>query len=159
MRIYLPATVLDLAAADGLSPRLGHTLTPALAAELGVDDVETGEFAALQLAAWDSLDRLRAEPAAPRRRVVVAADVPGAEPEGSAASAVSAPMVPWSAVASLHLDEDSAEVRDVLDRLIADGDDAALAKARDLDLLWFDVAERDQVARGATGQATAGPPA
>ena len=74
MRIYLPATMADLAASGGLNAREGHVVTPALQSELGDDDPESAEHAALLLAAVDSLVLLAGGTVTPRR-VVVAADI------------------------------------------------------------------------------------
>lgn len=140
MRLYVPATVRDLDHPDGLAPLSAHASTPALAAALPGEDAESLEYAALLAAADESVALLAADPGAPRRRVVVAADVPGAlVPAGPLPSGVAPPAhVPWSRVVSLHVDDADA-VPDVTAAAL--GDDDALDRAAEHDLLWYDVTE------------------
>ncbi|TDE96080.1 hypothetical protein EXU48_07540 [Occultella glacieicola] len=148
MRIYLPATAVDLDEPDGVGARRAHALTPALLAAIGDDDAETGEFAAMLIAADESIDRIGAAGAVPLR-VVIAADVPDAQvraPEQEAPpSGVDVDDVPWRAVVSFHVDgPDDKQIRDLVGRAVA-GDEAALAATGDADLLWYDVTEREQL--------------
>ncbi len=81
MRVYLPATLPVLAgvlraAEIGPAPVQAYTVTPALREWYASADMEELEYAALMYAARASLRLLRADPDAPRRRVVLAADVP-----------------------------------------------------------------------------------
>lgn len=81
MRVYLPATmnVLRALVDDGKlgpAPLTAFGVTPALREWYVDDDGESLEYAALLNAARASLRLLDADPAAPRRRVVIAADVP-----------------------------------------------------------------------------------
>ena len=145
MRIYLPATMADLAATEGLTARSGHVVTPGLRAELGTDDPESAEHVALLLAAEESLMLLadaQGHGGIGLRRVIVAADIePVPVPPGEHAP-VSAPAVPWRQVVSFHVDDaDDFRAVQVLTAAAA-GDRAARAAAADLDLLWYDVSER-----------------
>lgn len=141
MRLYLPMTLRDLDAPDGVHPRQAHAATGALAAALPDEDQESLEFAAMLAAADASVTLLAADEAAPRRRVVVVADstqdcrpVPDGLP-----SEVEAPAaVPWSRVRSIHVDDADAEA-DVA--AAASGDGEALDRAAERDLLWYDVSE------------------
>ncbi|WP_149202610.1 DUF6912 family protein [Actinotalea subterranea] len=150
MRIYLPCTLAELGAKAGLSPRVVHAVTPALRAALPDEDEEGLEYAAQLLAADDSLDRLDPTSVGGRRRVVVAADVPAAvvdsvdEGEEHAPSAVRlTTSVGWDDVACAHVDEPAAE-GDVV--AAAAGDEAALERLAERDLLWYDVSELGRLA-------------
>jgi hypothetical protein len=81
MRVYLPATLPALAGIlrateIGPAPVLAYAVTPALREWYASADLEELEYAALMHAARASLRLLRDDPEAPRRRVVLAADVP-----------------------------------------------------------------------------------
>ncbi|WP_441245855.1 DUF6912 family protein [Kitasatospora sp. McL0602] len=78
MRVYVPTTLDGLAAAHPggvLDDRVAYAVTAALREWYVSEDVEELEYAALGRAAEASLRLLAADPAAPRRRVVVAMDV------------------------------------------------------------------------------------
>jgi hypothetical protein len=86
VRVYLPATtrVLQTLVDDGVlpGPHTGFAVTPQLRefyelSDAGTD-VEELEYAALLAAARGSLRLIDVDPAAARRRVVIAADVPDA---------------------------------------------------------------------------------
>jgi len=126
MRVYLPATLPALAgvlraAEIGPAPVQAYTVTPALREWYASADLEELEYAALMYAARASLRLLRADPGAPRRRVVLAADVPDEEAgrgsgfdggfEEPTLVLLSAP-VPLARVVSGHVD-DLAAVGDV----------------------------------------------
>ncbi len=158
MRVYLPATLPALAgvlraAEIGPAPVLAYTVTPALREWYSSADLEELEYAALMHAARASLRLLRADPEAPRRRVVLAADVPD-EQAGRGGGfdggfdeptlvLLSAP-VPLARVASGHVD-DLAAVADVaaaVQALAASdaGDDDAqflVDGAEGHELLWY----------------------
>src|SRR5690606_6243576 len=146
MRVYLPATVADLTAEDGIAARWAHAVTPALRAAMPDEDDEGLEMTATMAAADDSVRRLAAEPAAPRR-VVLAADVadsltevpqePGVDRLPTAIRITD--DVPWHDVVALLVDEPGAE-DDV--RAAAAGDDEAFERSADRDLLWYDTGER-----------------
>jgi hypothetical protein len=81
MRVYLPATLPALAdllgaAEVGPAPMRAFAVTPALRESYASGDLEELEHVAMTHAARASLRLLRDDPAAPRRRVVLAADVP-----------------------------------------------------------------------------------
>jgi hypothetical protein len=84
VRVYLPATtaVLQRLVDDGTlaGPHTAFAVTPALREFFAVSDAEADteelEYAALLTSARASLRLLDLDPFAPRRRVVVAADVP-----------------------------------------------------------------------------------
>ncbi|HEX5566673.1 MAG TPA: hypothetical protein VFY14_07040, partial [Streptomyces sp.] len=81
MRVYVPLTLPGLADAHrkgalGPGPLTAYAVTPGLREWYVSDDVEELEYAALGRAARASLRRLAVDPGAPRRRVVVAVDVP-----------------------------------------------------------------------------------
>ena len=81
MRVYLPATLPALAgilraAEISPAPVLAYAVTPALREWYASADLEELEYAALMHAGRASLRLLRSDPEAPRRRVVLAADVP-----------------------------------------------------------------------------------
>src|SRR5699024_6002368 len=107
---------------------------------------DTGEYAALVLAAEDSLHRLGEQD--PARRVVAAADVPdGQVRAGEQVARVSVPAVAWSQVVSFHADEADAGVRGVVSAARR-GEQRAQAQVGALDLLWYDVTEREGLAAG-----------
>lgn len=147
MRLYLPATATDLRQPTGITPRWAHAVTAALRAELPDEDDEGLEMTATLAAADESVRLLAADGSAPRR-VVVAADVPddsvqipevlGEEQLPTAVEVVS--PVTWDQVVALHVDEPEA-AEDV--RAAAAGDDDALERAAERDLLWYDVVELD----------------
>ena len=151
MRIYLPATLDDLApTSPGLTPRRVHAVTAALRAALPDEDEEGLEFAAQLLAADDSLDLLARAPAAPRLRVVVSADVPDAvvepvEDPGAAPSVVVLTTgVGRDEIACAHVDEPAARA-DVVAALAGDVD--AIERLGDADLLWYDASELRSIPR------------
>jgi hypothetical protein len=119
MRVYLPGTLPELAAAVaaggfGSTPILGYAVTPALREWYASGDSEELEYAAMIDAARASLRRLDADPAAPPRRVVVAAEVPDGRamlaPELHPAAVRIEEAVPLQWLASVHVDDASAEV-------------------------------------------------
>jgi hypothetical protein len=158
MRIYLPATLTGLARArtsGTLDGQFACAVTPAVREWYVDDDLEQLEFSALLDAAQSSLDLLDDEPGAPRRRVVVAADVPEAlvtngGPDRS--SVQLAQPVALDAVVSLHIDEEDAAdvVAAAVDALAAarDGDEDAeftVSETEGCDLLWYDITELDDL--------------
>ncbi|HEY3438304.1 MAG TPA: hypothetical protein VGK35_11525 [Actinotalea sp.] len=150
MRIYLPSTLAELGVKGGLSPRAVHAVTPALRAALPDEDEEGLEYAAQLLAADDSLDRLDGTAPTGRRRVVVAADVPEAVVDSvdeagdlAPSTVVLTTSVGWDSVACAHVDEPAAEA-DVVAALA--GDEAALERLAERDLLWYDASELERLA-------------
>ncbi len=163
MRVYLPATLPELAdllrtAQIGPAPLRAFAVTPALRESYASGDLEELEYVAMTHAARASLRLLGADPAAPRRRVVLAADVPdetvgynGGFSEPTVVE-LSAP-VPLSKIASGHID-DLVAVTDV-DKAVAalpaadSGDDDAqftVDSAEGHDLLWYATQELPYVA-------------
>ena len=158
MRVYLPATLPALAgvlgaAEIGPAPVQAFTVTPALREWYASADIEELEYAAMMHAARASLRLLRADPDAPRRRVVLAADVPDDQASRGGGSGggfeeptlvlLSAP-VPLARVVSGHVD-DLAAVPDVTQAVAAlaaadAGDDDAqflVDGAEGHELLWY----------------------
>jgi hypothetical protein len=113
MRVYMPATLPALVAiwdagALGPKPIQAYAVTPTLREWYASGDLEELEYAAMTDAARASLRLLRENPAAPRRRVVVAAEVADdlvswAAEVDRAAVVVDAAM-PLSAIAAVHID-------------------------------------------------------
>ena len=118
MRVYLPATTATLRELVDTSqiqadPLVGFAVTPALREWYDSDEDEELVYAALSDAARASLRLLDADPAADRRRVVVAADVDEAgvsvrDDLERGVVHLSAP-VPMAAIASVHVDDTEAE--------------------------------------------------
>ena len=158
MRVYVPLTLPGLAEAHktgelGSEPLVAYAVTPALREWYLSDDIEELEYAALGRAALASLRLLAADPGAPRRRVVVAVDVPdraavadpdrGLDPAALGEVRVSG-AVRLAKAASVHVDSQDAEtdVAAAVQALeAADGgdDDAQFVVdgAEDHELLWF----------------------
>ncbi|GAB2772388.1 hypothetical protein GCM10027073_01440 [Streptomyces chlorus] len=157
-RVYVPLTLSGLAEAyrtgelgAGLFPAYG--VTPALREWYLPEDVEEAEhaeeleYAALGRAALASLRLLAADAGAPRRRVVVAVDVPdravSADPAGLGELRVDGP-VRLDRAAAVHVDAADAEpdVTSAAQALPAadSGDNGAQSvvdRAEDHELLWY----------------------
>lgn len=162
MRVYVPLTLPGLAEAHragelGPGPLTAYAVTPGLREWYVSDDMEELEYAALNRAAAASLRLLAGVPDAPRRRVVVAVDVPDrdavADPDQvldarSLGEVRIASAVPLAKAAAVHVDADDA-VADVSAAVSAlgaadHGDDDArftVDGAEDHELLWFGVQE------------------
>lgn len=167
MRVYLPATLPVLAAAhaqgalrpgawaagsghDGAA-LVAHAVTPAVREWYVEGDLEELEYAAMTDAARACLRLLAADPKAPARRVVLAADVPdgAVRPGAGGRSEVLVDVeVALADVASVHVDEAAAEpvvaqAVAALPAADAGDDDArfALDEAEAHELLWYDVTE------------------
>lgn len=158
MRVYVPLTLPGLAEAYetgrlGTEAFTAYAVTPALREWYLSDDIEELEYAALSRAALASLRLIAAEPGAPRRRVVVAADVPdasaavdpdrGLDPAALGEVRITGP-VPLAKAAAVHADADEAEsaVAAAADAVGAadHGDDDAqftVDGADDHELLWY----------------------
>ena len=116
MRVYLPSTLPALAdvlreGAVSPAPLHGFAVTPALREAYASGDEEELEYVAMLAAARESLRLLRADPAAPRRRVVLAADAEATWTayDDEPAAVVIADAIPLAAVASGHVDDEEAE--------------------------------------------------
>ena len=131
MRVFLPSTLPALAEAlqtghlaQGQGP--GYAVTPALREAYASGDTEELEYAALTQAARASLRLLAGDPAAPPRRVVLAADIPGDQVKPDPQHRESARVLVSTAVgmewlASAHVDDEEAraDVRAAADALPA----------------------------------------
>lgn len=151
MRVYFPSTpAAARAALDAgcLPPGTAFAVTPGMREWYAQSDGDELEYAALLAAARTALRLLDLDPASPRRRVVLAADVDDAQvrladSDDRGAVRVLAP-VPLADVAAAHIDDADAEpaVAAAADAIIeADlgGDDAAFVvdDADGYDLLWY----------------------
>jgi hypothetical protein len=161
VRVYLPATIRTLAPlranGDLAPPPEAHAVTPDLREWYAEGDEEELEYVAFTRAAQGALRLLRHEPGAPRRRVVVSADVPPSAVRrrdrdlGSSLVEVTGP-VPFAAVAAIHVDSADAEeavaaAADVVEEAVAGDPDAQFTVdgAEDHELEWYDPSELDQV--------------
>jgi hypothetical protein len=162
VRIYLPATVPMLVALRtsgqlGDGPLVAHAVTPALREWYAEGDEEELEYVAFIRAAQGALRLLRHDPAAPRRRVVVSADVPSTalvrEEVELGSSTVRLPQpVSLKEVASIHVDgadaaEQVAAAADVVEEALAGDPDAQFTVdgAEDHELEWYAVSELDEL--------------
>ncbi len=154
MRVFLPTTLAELGSAlvagrVGPAPVTGYAVTPALREWYATGDLEELEYVAMVQAARASLRMLHANTKAPRRRVVLAAELPddlvivrnGFERPGEVA--VTLP-VPLSDVVSGHVDDvDAAPDIDAASAALpaADGGDAdakfVVDSAEGHELLWY----------------------
>ncbi|MFI9613786.1 DUF6912 family protein [Streptomyces sp. NPDC052023] len=158
MRVYVPLTLPGLAEAYkagevGAGPLVAYAVTPALREWYLSEDVEELEYAALGRASLASLRLLAQDPGAPRRRVVVAVDVPDGQVSGDAGRGPDpgtpgevrvAGAVALAKVASVHVDsadaeEDVAAAAGALQAADGGDDDAQFVVdgAEDHELLWY----------------------
>jgi hypothetical protein len=154
MRVYLPATLPALArllrtGETGPAPVRGFAVTPALREWYASGDLEELEYVAMMHAARASLRMLADDPAASRRRVVLAADVPDELPghnggfDEPTVVVINVP-VPVGWVVSGHVD-DLLAVTDIGEAVAAlaaadKGDDDAqfvVDSAEGHELLWY----------------------
>ncbi|MEZ0449594.1 DUF6912 family protein [Cellulomonas sp. ICMP 17802] len=151
MRIYLPASLDQLDPDAGpITARRAHAVTPALRALFPDEDDEGLEFAAQLAAADDSLEHLATHPDVPQLRVVLSADVPDAAVQPvaddddvpSAVEVVRA--VERADLICAHVDEPGA-APDVVQA--AGGDEAAVDRLDERDLLWYDASELGAIPR------------
>jgi hypothetical protein len=129
MRVFLPSTLPALAQAlqagqVGSGP--GFAVTPALREAYASGDAEELEYAALTEAGRASLRLLADDPAAPPRRVVLAAEIPAehVKPDprdGEPARVAIASAIKIKDLASAHVDapEAGADVRSAVQALAA----------------------------------------
>ena len=123
MRVFLPSTLPAVAQAlqaghVGPGPLPGFAVTPALREAYASGDTEELEYAALTEAARASLRMLAGNPAAPSRRVVLAAEIPAEQVkpdprDGEPARVVITQAVQVKDLAAAHVDapEAGADVR------------------------------------------------
>ena len=154
MRVYLPTTLTALAfllraGVIGPAPVQGYAVTPALREWYASGDLEELEYVAMAHAARASLRLLADDPQAPRRRVVLAADVPDEQVgrgEGFDEPTLVEVRTPvaMDRVVSAHVDDllavaDIAEAAEALPAADKGDDDAQFAVdgAEGHELLWF----------------------
>jgi len=151
VRIYVGTTLVALRELlDHGSLAVGstaHAVTPTLRESFAEADAEELEYAALADAARDSLQALADVPEAPRRRVVVVADLPdsaGTPTAGLRSGVTVTGGVSLSDVAAVHVDDEAAESTIVaavgaLGAALAGDDDAAFLvdEAGGWELMWF----------------------
>ena len=154
MRVYLPSTLPGLAdvLAKGESappPLPAFAVTPALRESYASGDDEELEYVAMLAAARQSLRLLDADQDAPRRRVVLAADVPDAQVswqayDDEAAAVVVDTAIPLAAIAAGHVDDleavpDVTAAADVVTAADAGDDDASFTvdSAEAHELAWY----------------------
>jgi hypothetical protein len=139
MRVFLPSTLPAVAQAllagqVGPGPLPGFAVTPALRESYASGDTEELEYAALTEAARASLRLLAGDPAAPSRRVVLAADIPAehVKPDprdGEPARVTISQAVQLKDLAAAHMDaaDADADVRSAVEALPAadEGDEDA----------------------------------
>ena len=158
MRLYLPATMPLLAewlAAGQATPGLAGAVTPGLREWYREGDAEELEYAAQRVAARMSLQMLAAQPEVPRRRVVLAVDVPDAdvavldEPRGAVAVGAATARASW---ASAFVDDEEADVvvsaaATALGGAAGGDDDASFAvdEAEGTELGWYAVQELEHL--------------
>ncbi len=154
MRVYIPSTLrrLDDACRTGEfgpSPLTAYAVTPALREWYAEGDDEELEYAAMAQAARASVGLLAADPGTARRRVVVACEVGAVPPADGTVELGDARLelnvvVPWSAVAAVHMDAAAAvavvgKAADLWDAAQNGDDDAvfALDSCEGEDLMWY----------------------
>ena len=162
VRVYVPATVpmlitLRSSGQLGAGPTVAHAVTPALREWYAEGDEEELEYVAFTRAAQGALQLLRHDPEAPRRRVVVSADVPSTalvrEDVELGSSEVRLPTpLSLTEVASIHVDgvDAAAEIAaaaEVVDEALAGDPDAQFTVdgAEDHQLEWYAVTELNQL--------------
>jgi hypothetical protein len=157
MRIYLPATLpilaeLQKSGEHGPAPLTAFAVTPALREWYTDEDEDELEYAAFSEAARASLRLLDADLTAPRRRVVLSADVPDGEvrphPELDRAVVRVAVPTPIEWFAAIHVDsvDAVADVTAAAQAITAAdlGDDDAqftVDEAEGYELEWYGVQE------------------
>jgi hypothetical protein len=163
MRVFLPSTLPELAQAlqagqVGPGPVPGFAVTPLLREAYASGDEEELEYAALTEAARASLRLLAADPGAPPRRVVLAAEIPAEQVRWDARDSepgrvLVGEAVPLARLASAHVDdaEAGADVRAAAQALpAADAGDEdakfAVDGAEGYELGWYATQELSYLA-------------
>jgi hypothetical protein len=154
MRVYLPSTMPGLAGIlakgeAGPAPLRAFAVTPALREAYASGDDEELEYTAMLVAAKQSLRLLEADPDAPRRRVVLATDVPDSQVSWRAyddepAAVLVGGAIQVTAIAAGHVDEldavaDVAAAADAITAADGGDDDASFAvdSAEAHELAWY----------------------
>lgn len=140
MRIYIPLESSDLR--GDITPRLVHGVTPQLKSEVPREDAEGWEMIATLAAADDSLRRLSGT----LRRIVCVAEVADSVLEMADELPTARRLVEpvsWDDVEAILVDEPGSE--DIVERALA-GDEKAFMASGDIDLMWYDVIEREVLA-------------
>jgi hypothetical protein len=162
VRVYLPATLPMLASlkehGELAPPGEAHAVTPGLREWYAEGDEEELEYVAFTRAAQGALRLLRADSAAPRRRVVVSVDVAPEATRRHADQELGSSLiwllgaVPLAAVAAVHVDSvdaeaDIAAAADVVEEAAAGDPDAQFTvdSAEDHELEWYDPTELGQL--------------
>ncbi|MPZ62405.1 MAG: hypothetical protein GEU93_14145 [Propionibacteriales bacterium] len=116
MRVFIPVTrsgLREMVKSGGLGPAplVGYAVTPALREWYASGDEEELEYAAMTVAARDSLELIAAGQNEPARRLVVAVDAPHATPDASVGTAavVIPEVVALRDVVAVHADTSDAE--------------------------------------------------
>jgi hypothetical protein len=165
MRVYLPSTLPGLAVilasgGAGPGPLRALAVTPALRESYASGDEEELEYTAMLAAARESLRMLNADQTAPRRRVVLAADVADAhvswQPDDDEPAAVLVgAAIPLADIASGHVDEleavpDVAAAADAVTVADAGDDDASFTvdSADAHELAWYATQELEYLTAG-----------
>jgi hypothetical protein len=159
-RVYLPVTLTLLGRLRSQPYELprevrGHAVTPALREWYAEGDEEELEYVAFTRAAQESLVLLHHDPDAPRRRAVLAVDLPAAATTRADADLGSSAVllgggVTLAQVAAVHVDapeaepEVSAAAQAIAAATAGDADaQFTVDGAEDHELLWYDPTELD----------------
>jgi len=153
VRIYLPATVSLLrslvdTSEFGTPPVTAFAVTPALREWYVDDDLDALEYAASNEAARASLRLLAVDPAAPPRRVVVAAELPDTavtvRDDLDRGVVRLAAAVPMRQIVSVHVDDADAEATVRAAAAVVDAADLGDEQASDVvddtegfELAWY----------------------
>lgn len=146
MRVYLPLLGSELLG-DSLSSRRGFTVIAPNAADS--ETIEVLEDDAQTEAALVSLMELREREGEPMVRLIAAADVADTPVEGEGVVEIAEIAVSWSEVVAILADSGEAApaVLKVVEASEQDEADEAVAALWEHALEWFDVSERESLAR------------
>jgi hypothetical protein len=161
IRVYLPATMPALMSLRVLgelpAQAEAHAVTPTLREWYAEGDEEELEYVAFTRAAQGALRLLRHDPTAPRRRVVISADIPsgvllGADKDLGSSTVDVLSAITLASVAAIHVDGTDAEpdvaaAAEVVEEAAAGDPDAQFTVdgAEDHELEWYDPSELDHL--------------